>query len=183
MSSEAEWSGSNAAPDLRTKLCFACALCALWLGDKISVRRVRQKCLTKRIEAQQGLCTSSRLNQCETDIGKAKLDMERIWSMGISAACDQISQLVPIGALSRGHAAVVDAVDDLVNSRRRGRRSTRPARDCRCPRADGRFQPGRRRPVRPSIMRCGRRGGDASEARMCRCDGEQRRVVWLWRVR
>ena len=47
--------------------------------------------------------------------------------------------------------------------------SRRPARDCRCPRADGRPSPGRRRPVDASITRCGRRGGDASEARMCRC--------------
>ena len=60
--------------------------------------------------------------------------------------------------------------------RRCGRRSARPARDCRCPRADARPSPGRRRPVEPSITRCGRRGGDASEARMCRCAGEQRRA-------
>jgi hypothetical protein len=59
---------------------------------------------------------------------------------------------------------------------RRGRRSARPARDCRCPRADGRPEPGRRRPVRPRITRGGRRGGDASEARMCRCAGEHRRA-------
>jgi len=57
-----------------------------------------------------------------------------------------------------------------------GRRSARPARDCRCPRADARPSPGRRRPVEASITGCGRRGGDASEARMCRCAGEQRRA-------
>ena len=44
------------------------------------------------------------------------------------------------------------------------------------PRADGRREPGRPRSVRPLITRCGRRGGDASEARMCRCAGEQRRA-------
>jgi len=57
-----------------------------------------------------------------------------------------------------------------------GRLSARPARDCRCPRAEGRPSPGRRRPFDASITRCGRRGGDASEARMCRCAGEQRRA-------
>ncbi len=59
---------------------------------------------------------------------------------------------------------------------RGGRRSARPARDCRCPRAEGRPSPGRRRPVDASITRCGRRGGDASKARMCRCAGEHRRA-------
>ena len=56
-----------------------------------------------------------------------------------------------------------------------GRLSARPARDCRCPRADGRPGPGRRRPVDAWITRLGRRGGEASMARMCRCAGEQRR--------
>ena len=64
-----------------------------------------------------------------------------------------------------------------------GRRSARPARDCRCPRAEGRPSPGRRRPVDALITRCGRRGGDAREARMCRCAGEQRRAVGLRAVR
>ena len=36
--------------------------------------------------------------------------------------------------------------------------------------------PGRRRPVDALITRCGRRGGDASKARMCRCAGEQCRA-------
>jgi hypothetical protein len=34
----------------------------------------------------------------------------------------------------------------------------------------------RPRPVEVSITRSGRRGGDASEARMCRCAGELRRA-------
>jgi hypothetical protein len=57
-----------------------------------------------------------------------------------------------------------------------GRLSARPARDCRCPRVDARPSPGRRRPVDASVTRCGRCGGDASEARMCRCTCEQRRA-------
>ena len=59
---------------------------------------------------------------------------------------------------------------------RRERRFARPARDCRCPRADGRPRRGRPRPVRPRSTHRGRRGGDASKARMCRCAGEQRRA-------
>ena len=57
-----------------------------------------------------------------------------------------------------------------------GRRSAGPARDCRCPHAKGRHGPGRPRPVRTLITRCGRGGGDASKARMCRCAGERRRA-------